>query len=361
MATLLDVQSAFDEAGHGHEIKANFIHNTNILIDNVRRPSEADFRPQIKQKMSEFLHSLQQQNAPFLIDMFPIQDVHNNTFLDPSFGFPDILIKDINGAVYTNVFEWQYDCFAWALHKLNASTVKIVVNQVGWPTDGFDGANAANAERFFKHLLPLVASNKGTPMRPGAPIDIFINSLTDEPKMFVTQPFTRHWGVYRSNGEPKYKIDLSGQGRDIFPTTVRGIMRMPHRWCVFNGNDTDLEKVRNQSEVACKQGDCTTLSPLASCSNLSFDKNVSYAFNSFFQTFFQDEAACDFGGLAYVSDEDPSTEECVFPVEVVKGRQIMESKWAAAQHVTPPNSAALFIFMLSIFHFYVFHNTGFRL
>ncbi|KAG6414142.1 hypothetical protein SASPL_126860 [Salvia splendens] len=56
---------------------------------------------------------------------------------------------------------------------------------------------------------------------------------------------------------PTAKIDLSGQGRDIYPTTVRGIMRMPSRWCAFNGDRRDMEKL----DWACKKSDCTTTSP----------------------------------------------------------------------------------------------------
>ncbi|KAG6430124.1 hypothetical protein SASPL_108186 [Salvia splendens] len=183
------------------------------------------------------------------------------------------------------------------------------------PIDGYPGASADNAERYYKHLLPMVTSNKGSPKRSGAPIDVFINSLADEPKqrIGVLAPFDRHWGIYRLNGKPKFKVSLSAQGQYIYLTTVKGIMRMPQRWCVFNRNSTDKDKVRRQVECACTKGDCTTLATAASCSNLGFVKNASYAFNVYFQTYFQHEKACDFKGLSYITDQDPSTEDCLFP------------------------------------------------
>ncbi|KAG6427112.1 hypothetical protein SASPL_111352 [Salvia splendens] len=207
----------------------------------------------------------------------PISDLER-CGIDPSFTFPDnkskFVINDINGAVYTNGFHWQYDYFVWALEKLNFSDIKVVVMAVGWPTDGYPGASAYNTERYYKYLLPMVTSNKGSLMRPGAPIDVFINSSTNEPKqrIDVLAPFDRHWGIYRLNGQPKFKVDLSGRGRDIYPTTVKGIMHMPKRWCVFNGNSTDKDKVRRQVERTCAKGDCTTLAPAASCSNLGYEK-----------------------------------------------------------------------------------------
>ncbi|KAL1549911.1 glucan endo-1,3-beta-D-glucosidase [Salvia divinorum] len=329
------VQAALNETGFGGKIKANIVHYSGELIPNITKPSDAAFLDNIKERMTEFLRFLRDNDAPFLVDFNPITDLER-CGLDLSFAFPDnkskLVINDINGAVYTNGFQWQYDCFVWALQKLNFSDIKIDVMTVGWPTDGYPGATSLNAERYFKYLLPMVISNQGTPKRPGVPINTFINSLADEPKMRtdVISPFNRHWGIYRSNGQPKFKIDLSGQGRDIYPTTMKGIMRMPQRWCVFSGNSTDTDKVRRQVERACAKGDCTTLAPAASCSNLGFGKNASYAFNVYFQTYFQDEKSCDFEGLSYITDQDPSTEDCLFPVEVVRGNQLIEFSAALA-------------------------------
>ncbi|XP_042056152.1 glucan endo-1,3-beta-glucosidase 8-like [Salvia splendens] len=228
------VQTALNEVGLGRT-KANIVHCAAELIPNITNPSEAAFHDIIKDRMSQFLRFMRQHNAPF-----------------------------------------QYDYFVWALEKLNFSDIKVVVMAVGWPTDGYPGASAYNTERYYKYLLPMVTSNKGSLMRPGAPIDVFINSSTNEPKqrIDVLAPFDRHLGDLQLNGQPKFKVDLSGRGRDIYPTTVKGIMHMPKRWCVFNGNSTDKDK---------------------------------------------DEKACNFEGLSCITDQDPSTEDCLFPVEVVRG------------------------------------------
>ena len=317
------MREALDEQEF-NDVQVNFVNYEGIFRPNIRRPSEAEFPDEYKRELKEYLRFLQENDAPFPIDSIPLTDNAWQNF-SMSFAFPDgasnFVIKDVNGAVYTNTFEWRFDCYVWAMRKLNFTNLRIVVGQVGWPTDGFPGATAANAERFFKHFLPWVQSKKGTPMRPGGPIDVNIHALTDETKM-KGPPFTRHWGIYRSNGMPKYKIDLTGQGRDIYPTTVRGIMRMPNRWCVFNGDHGSIQKVKEQLDYACSQSDCTSTVTGGSCSGLSFEQNVTYAFNMLFQFNFQDEKFCDFEGLGRVAVHDPSTAECVFPVEVVKGQQL---------------------------------------
>ncbi|KAG6427111.1 hypothetical protein SASPL_111351 [Salvia splendens] len=308
------VQDALNEVGLG-QTKANIVHNSDELIPNITKPSEASFRDNIKDRMSEFLR---EHDAPFSVDFRPIGDLER-CCLDPSFAFPDnkskLVINYINGAVYTNGFHWQYDCFVWALEKLNFSYIKVVATVVGWPTDGYPGASADNVERYFKYLLSMVTSNKGSPKRQGAPIDVFINSLADEPKMkigMLLSPSDRHWGIY-------------------------------------SGNSTDTYKVRRQVELACRKGDCTTLAPGASCSNLGLGKTASYAFNVYFQTYFQHEQACDFEGLSYITDQDPSTEDCLFPVEMVRGNQLIEFSAALALHRPLNIRGAVLVIVLYIF------------
>lgn len=316
------------------------------------RPSEAEFVDGIKPQMTAFLLNLQKNDAPFVFSLNPISDIVEFG-LDLNFAIPDkkskFIVRDVNGAVYSNVFELMYDSFIWALIKLNASNTKVIVGQIGWPTDGYVGANATMAERFYKALLPFVTSNTGTPMRPKAPINIYIQALTDENSMPYyngAASFTRHWGIYRSNGKPKYKLDLSGQGRDVYPADAKGIKRMPERWCVFNGDRSDVEKLRRQISHACAKADCTPLAQDASCSHLDFVQNISYAFNMYFQFQFQNETQCDFEGLGHVSTEDPSTPECVFPVEVVKSDQQAYAKlYSAGYHHRPIHSVITILFI----------------
>ncbi|KAK6124660.1 hypothetical protein DH2020_041600 [Rehmannia glutinosa] len=350
--TLTLVQTALNEAGYGDHIKATLPHTFAIVKDNITRPSEAEFKDKLKDAMNTTLRFLQQNNAPFVVEIFPISYVTENK-LDPSFAFPDNksthVVTDVNGAVYTNVFEFVYDSFVWALEKAGAPDMKLIVGQVGWPTDGYPGANSSTAERFYKSFLPFVASNKGTPKRPGSPIDSYVHCLTDESKMPDEIPYARHWGIYRTNGEPKFKIDLTGQGRDIFPARAKGIMRMPERWCILNGEKAgDREKVMHEFRTACGYADCTSLAPGGSCSQLSFEDNASYAFNMFFQASFQDENACYFNGLGMVSLDNPSTDECVFPVEVVKGQQNDFGNYSGTRTHHMPSFGAIFLLSLSI-------------
>ncbi|KAL2550138.1 Glucan endo-1 [Forsythia ovata] len=85
------------------------------------KPSDADFRDDIKAKMVEYLKFLRENNAHAALNLYPIHYCHEND-LDPDFAF-------------------------------------------------FDNKSKFFAQRFYKDFLPYVIGNKGTPLRPGMPID----------------------------------------------------------------------------------------------------------------------------------------------------------------------------------------------
>ncbi|PHU16946.1 hypothetical protein BC332_12641 [Capsicum chinense] len=67
--------------------------------------------------------------------------------------------------------------------------------------------------------------------------------------------------------------------RDEYPFQAKGVVSMPHRWCVFNGDTSNLALVRKNYKLACEVTDCTTLEEGSSCGGLSEESKFSYAFN----------------------------------------------------------------------------------
>ncbi|CAK9157965.1 unnamed protein product, partial [Ilex paraguariensis] len=130
-----------------------------------------------------------------------------------------------------------------------------------------------------------MATNKGTPLRPG-PIEVYLFSLTDEnQKSIAPGDFERHWGIFS----------------DI----------------------KNMSLVPENVNYACSLSDCTSLIYGSTCNKLDVRGNVSYAFNMYFQMNNQDVEACDFQGLAKIVTRNASQGDCLFPIQIVSdGRRL---------------------------------------
>lgn len=227
-------------------------------------------------------------------------------------------IKD-GDFVYTNAFDANFDTLVWALDKAGYPDMKIIVGEVGWPTDGDKNANVQNAKNFNQGLLRHALSGNGTPARKGK-IEVYLFSLIDEnAKTIAPGNFERHWGLFEYDGKPKYELDLSGFLEEKGLVPVDGVEYQLRRWCVLNPDAKDLSELADGIDYACSLSDCTALGYGSSCNHLSVKGNASYAFNMYYQLNNQGYWDCDFSGLGFVTDKDPSDGDCLFPVMIAYG------------------------------------------
>ncbi|CAK9140484.1 unnamed protein product [Ilex paraguariensis] len=317
------IQGALDEAGFGDKIKVTVPHFLDVLKLGSTKPSEAGhFRDEVKDAMIQMLEHLNASGAPFMATINPIYLLQKYNY-SLEFAFfdgedPNSTITD-GDITYTNMFDAAYDAFVWSLKNAGFPNMKIVIGQIGWPTDGDPNCNIANAKRFYDGFLKKMASDQGTPLRPG-PLEAYFYNLVDENRIDTSRGmFQRHWGIYNYDGTPKFQLDFSGKGHAMALYPAKGVVYLPKRWCVFTNDFSDLAKVNRNFEFACNQSDCSSLVYGGSCNNLDYEGNISYAFNMFFQTRSQkaNDAACKFEDISRIVTTDPSQGECKFPVEVL--------------------------------------------
>ncbi|KAL2553983.1 O-Glycosyl hydrolase family 17 protein [Forsythia ovata] len=327
LPALKNIQEAINHAGLGSQVKATVPFNADIYNspDSNPVPSAGDFRPEIRDLTIEIVQYLYLNDAPFVVNIYPFLSLYGNVYFPLDYAFfdgPNKPIRDGNN-VYTNVFDANFDTLVWSLTKAGYPDMKITIGEVGWPTDGDKHANIQYAKRFNQGMIQHALSGKGTPARKGK-IDVFLFSLIDEDaKSIAPGSFERHWGIFEFDGKPKYELDLSGLQENKGLVAVDGVRYMLKRWCVLNPNVKELEDLARNIDYACSLSDCTALGYGSSCNNLSVQGNASYAFNMYYQFKNQNEWDCDFSGLAMITEEDPSDDNCRFPVMIAYGHSVV--------------------------------------
>lgn len=325
---LKNIQRALDEAGVGNRIKATIPQNADIYSSPVNNsvPSAGNFRKDIRALMTKIVRYLNSKGSPFVVNIYPYLSLYQDPNFPVDFAFFDGKSQPVvdDGLHYTNVFDANYDTLVWSLRKAGVPNMKIIVGEVGWPTDGDKNANTKLAKRFYDGFLKNMAKEVGTPLRPGK-MEVYLFGLIDEDmKSVVPGNFERHWGIFTYDGKPKFPMDFAGKGIGRYLVGATGVQYLRERWCLLDEKAAKkkLKLIPSSVNYACSTGDCTPLGYGSSCQGLSLSGNISYAFNAYFQTMDQDVRACDFEGLGKITTTNLSHGECLFPVQIVSAGEM---------------------------------------
>ncbi|KAI9120309.1 hypothetical protein K1719_007342 [Acacia pycnantha] len=326
---LQNIQNALNEAGVGDTIKATVPLNADVYESpaNNAVPSAGRFRADINDLMTQIVQFMNKNGAPFTVNIYPFLSLYGNDDFPFNYAFFDGVTTPVidSGIQYTNVFDANFDTLVSALKAVGFGNMTILVGEVGWPTDGDKNANVGNALRFYNGLLPRLAANKGTPLRPGF-IEVYLFGLIDEDaKSIAPGNFERHWGIFRYDGQPMFPMDLSGQNQNKLLVGAQNVKYQSSKWCMFNPDAKDLSKLADNINFACTNGDCTALGYGSSCNNLDANGNASYAFNMYYQVQNQDDMACNFQGLAKISEQNISTPTCNFVIQISSSSSLVSS------------------------------------
>lgn len=258
---LQNIQNALNEAVLGESIKATVPLNADVYGSPETNPvpSAGRFRPDILSQMTQIVEFLNHNKAPLSVNIYPFLSLYANEHFPVDYAFFDGVSNPIvdNGLQYTNVFDANLDTLVSSLRALGVGDMEIIIGEVGWPTDGDRNANINYALRFYRGLLPRLASNKGTPLRPGY-IEVYLFGLLDEDiKSVAPGNFERHWGIFKYDGQPKFPMDLSGQLQDKYLIGAQNVNYLPKKWCMLRPDAKDLSKLGDNINFACTWSDCT--------------------------------------------------------------------------------------------------------
>ncbi|CAA2933322.1 glucan endo-1,3-beta-glucosidase 8-like [Olea europaea subsp. europaea] len=211
---LQTIQNALNDAGLGDSIKATVPLNANVYgspPDNPI-PSAGTFRTDILEQMTQIVKFLNQSKAPFTVNIYPFLSLYANEHFPVDYAF-------------------------------------------------FDGnANINFALRFYRGLLPRLAANRGTPVRPGL-IEVYLFGLIDEDGKSIAP----------------------GQLQDKYLVGAQNVQYLPKKWCVLGPDAKDMSNLAENINYSCTFSDCTALWYGSSCNGLDPNGNATYAFNMYFQ------------------------------------------------------------------------------
>lgn len=315
---LQNVQSALIKAGLANQVKVTVPLNADVYTTDSGGPSGGDFRADIHDRMIAIVKFLSDNGGPFTVNIYPFISLYGDANFPVEYAFFDGNGTPVNdgGTSYSNMFDANYDTLVYALRKNGYGNLPIIVGEIGWPTDGDRNANVEYARRFNQGFLSHVSGGKGTPMRPG-PIEFYMFSLIDEDAKSI-QPgnFERHWGIFTYDGQPKYQLNLGATNSGSL-VRARDVKYLEKKWCVLKPSvKLDDPQLAPSVSYACGLADCTSLGYGTSCSGLTVQANISYAFNSFYQINNQLDVACKFSGLAVVTRSDPSVGTCRYGIMI---------------------------------------------
>ncbi|XP_020593122.1 glucan endo-1,3-beta-glucosidase 6-like [Phalaenopsis equestris] len=326
---LQNIQSALIKAGLASQVKVTIPLNADVYESATGKPSGGDFRADIKDLMLSIVKFLSDNTSPFTVNIYPFISLLNDPNFPLDYAFFDGSSSPIidGSTTYTNTLDANHDTLVWALKKNGFGNMSIIVGEIGWPTDGHIDANVQYAQKFNQGLMNHIV--QGTPVRPGA-MDVYLFSLIDEDEKSI-QPgnFERHWGLFSFDGSAKYQMKI-GNNEIV---SAKGVKYLEKRWCVMKPTASITDpNVASSVSFACGNADCTSLGYKTSCSDLDARGNISYAFNSYYQKNDQDDRACGFSNLGSVTERDPSTLNCKFPVMIEVSEGVPWRMGGAQEH-----------------------------
>ncbi|XP_068653836.1 putative glucan endo-1,3-beta-glucosidase GVI [Aristolochia californica] len=175
-------------------------------------PSQGAFTDKAAAVLAPIAAHLEAQKTPLLANIYTYFAYSGNTKniqLDYAMlnGTKEV-VRDGN-LIYVNLLDAIIDAFYWALERVGAPSVDVVLTESGWPSaGGEDGvATIELAETYNNNLVRHVASGGGTPKRPGKAVETYIFALFNENQK---KPGTeQNYGLFYPNLQEVYPLNLS--------------------------------------------------------------------------------------------------------------------------------------------------------
>ena len=174
-----------------------------LLMGNTYPPSLGSFSDNASAYINAITSFLVSTKAPLLANVYP----YFAYLSDPTDIKLDYALLNSSGVVvqdgnlgYQNLFDAMMDSLYYALEKISAANLTVIVTETSWPSDGGVAATVDNAGTYYKNLISHV--DNGTPKRP-RPLETYLFALFDEDQKGPVET-EKHFGLFSPTKQPKY-------------------------------------------------------------------------------------------------------------------------------------------------------------
>ena len=218
LPAIRNIQTALRKANLDKDIKVSTTQAASSVLAGAGdsnydpRPSQGEFRNDLKSTLRPLLRFLADNGSPFMVNVYPYFTYAGNRdqiSLDYALFNPSAPVVHDGGLQYRNLFDATVDSVIAALEREGHPRLPLLITESGWPSAGDDGvATVDNARAYNNNLIRHVSSNQGTPRRPGNPIHAYIFSLFNH-NTASGPDVQRHFGLFYPNKTPVYPVHFT--------------------------------------------------------------------------------------------------------------------------------------------------------